>query len=428
MVTSANSAKPAAADVLAPLFRGLLGDPLPLRFELWDGSSMGPVDSPALVRVRRPDALRRILFAPNELGIARAFVVDDLEIEGDLDAALNCLWTAHPTSFRLGPAAWVRAAAAAVRLGVIGRPPPPPLEEIRLGGSRHSKTRDAKAIAHHYDISNDFYRLVLGPSMTYSCARFTNPDDSLEEAQTSKHDLVCRKLGLAEGVRMLDVGCGWGSMCLHAAMQYGAEVVGITLSQAQADLARKRVAEAGVTGRVEIRIQDYRDLGGERFDAISSVGMFEHVGQAKRKEYFDALAAALKPHGRLLNHAISTPNGSTYNGRRSFVARYVFPDGELQDVGDTIRAAQRSGLETRDLESLREHYAMTLRRWVDNLVAHWEEAVDLVGPNRARVWRLYMTGSIHGFAVNDISVHQLLLLKPHASGTSGMPLTRVAML
>ena len=254
---------------------------------------------------------------------------------------------------------------AAKRVGALGRPLPPPPEEARLHGWRHSLKRDATAIGHHYDVGNDFYRLVLGPTMTYSCARFAQPDFTLEDAQTAKHDLICRKLGLHEhpGARLLDVGCGWGSMAIHAALHYDARVVGITISKAQAALARQRVEEAGVADRVEIRLQDYRDLRGEQFDAISSVGMSEHVGHDKLDQYFETLRSVLGPQGRLLNHAISSVGGSTL-GPRSFVGRYVFPDGELIDVGDTVLAMERAGFEVRDVESLREHYARTLRCWV----------------------------------------------------------------
>jgi cyclopropane-fatty-acyl-phospholipid synthase len=261
--------------------------------------------------------------------------------------------------------------------------------------------------------------------MTYSCARFTDGSPGLEDAQAAKHELVCRKLGLHErpGMRLLDVGCGWGSMALHAATVHGAAVVGVTISEAQAELARKRVAEAGLTGRVEIRLQDYRDLGGEMFDAVCSIGMFEHVGAAQTARYFETLRALLRPQGRLLNHAISTVGGSGLS-RRSFIGRYVFPDGELIDVGEVVLAMQRAGFEVRDVESLREHYAKTLRAWLANLESGWERAVSLVGEARARIWRLYMAGSALAFDDGGISVHQVLGVVPGPGGRSGMPATR----
>jgi cyclopropane-fatty-acyl-phospholipid synthase len=258
-----------------------------------------------------------------------------------------------------------------------------------------------------------------------ACARFEEPGTTLEAAQASKHELIARKLGLHErpGQRLLDVGCGWGSLAMHAAAEHGASVVGVTISKEQADLARRRVEEAGLADQVEIRIQDYRDLGGERFDAISSVGMFEHVGKARMADYFTTLHGLLTPHGRLLNHAISSVGGSKL-GTRTFVYRYVFPDGELIDVGDIVHAMQDAGFEVRDVESLREHYALTLREWVANLEAHWDEAVALVGVNRARIWRLYMAASAVGFEDGGIAIHQVLGVVPDPEGGSGMPRTR----
>jgi cyclopropane-fatty-acyl-phospholipid synthase len=274
-------------------------------------------------------------------------------------------------------------------------------------------------------VGNEFYRLVLGPSMTYSCARFVDETTPLEDAQEAKHELICRKLGIdgTHGARLLDVGCGWGSMAIHAASRHGARVVGVALSREQVDLAARRVAEAGLDGQVEIRLQDYRDLRGERFDAISSIGMFEHVGSQRMVQYFETLHELLTPTGRLLNHAISKPGGSVL-GRRSFVGRYVFPDGELLDVAEVVQAMQRTGFEVRDVESLREHYSMTLHRWVSNLEEHWEEAVSLVGLPRASIWRLYMAASANGFDDGGLAIHQVLGVVAGPDGKSGMPPTR----
>jgi cyclopropane-fatty-acyl-phospholipid synthase len=290
---------------------------------------------------------------------------------------------------------------------------------------RHSRRRDAVAVSHHYDVGNDFYRLILGEAMTYSCARFVDPGVDLAGAQAAKHELICRKLGLhlRSGARLLDVGCGWGSMAIHAATHHGAQVVGVTISREQAELARQRVDEAGLADSVEIRLQDYRDLGGETFDAISSIGMFEHVGKRRMGQYFSTLRSLLGPYGRLLNHAISSVGGSTM-GPRSFIHRYVFPDGELLDVGEVVVAMQGAGFEVRDVESLREHYALTLRHWVANLQHGWDRAVELVGEGRARVWLLYMTASAIGFEDGGIGIHQVLGVVPDAAGASRMPLTR----
>jgi cyclopropane-fatty-acyl-phospholipid synthase len=416
------------AAVVAPLLTGLFGHPLPVRFEFWDGSALGPSDGPGTVLVRSPTAISRMLWAPGELGIGRAYVAGELRTDGDMSLVLRALHAAAPPDFapdlRRGARPALLALRAAFQLGVLGRPPSRPAVEAAPHGRRHSKGRDAEVIRHHYNISNEFYRLVLGPSMTYSCARYVEGSTDLAAAQNSKHDLICRKLGLHErpDMRLLDVGCGWGSMALHAASHYGARVVGVTLSSAQADLARLRVKEAQLDEQIEIRVQDYRDLRGERFDAISSIGMFEHVGAAQMTTYFTTLHALLGT-GRLLNHAISSVGGSRM-ARNSFIGRYVFPDGELIDVGQVVLAMQRAGFEMRDVESLREHYTKTLRAWVENLEANWDAAVSEVGVQRARVWHLYMAASANGFDDGGLSLHQVLGVRSRPGGNSGMPATR----
>ncbi|MFD4351137.1 class I SAM-dependent methyltransferase [Nocardia sp. NPDC058518] len=421
-----NNATIAAA--FEPLLRATLGPRPAVGFEFWDGSSIRPDgDSPGTMRLRSEDALRHLVWAPGELGLARAFVSGTVDLDGDIFTMLRALQSTAPNDARLGPGAAWQAIGTARRLGALGRRPRRPPEEARPPrGPLHTKRRDAAAISHHYDVGNDFYRLVLGPSMTYSCARFVPEDDSsLADAQRAKHDLICRKLGLAEqsGMRLLDVGCGWGSMAMHAASTYGAQVVGVTISSAQVELARKRVADAGLSGSVEIRLADYRDLRGEEFDAISSIGMFEHVGSQRAAEYFDTLRALLRPRGRLLNHAISSPGGSVMRNS-SFVGRYVFPDGELLDVGEVVLAMERAGFEVRDVEALREHYARTLRHWVANLETDWEQAVSLVGEGRARIWRLYMAASALGFEDGGLGIHQVLGVVPEATGNADMPATR----
>ena len=406
----------------------LLGSDLPVRLEAYDGSALGPVEAPAKIVIRSEHALRRIvqgavgdisrLAAPGELGFARAYVAGDLDIEGDIFAALALRERLPEVKVGVG-----QLGEMARGLGMAGlKPLPPPPEEIRLRGRRHSKDRDAAAIAAHYDVGNDFYALFLGSTMTYSCAVFEREDTSLDDAQTAKYELICRKLGLEPGMRLLDVGCGWGGMAIHAARHHGVRAVGVTLSRAQQELATKRVHEAGVPDLVEIRHQDYRDVRDEPFDAISSIGMFEHVGEARTAEYFSCLHTLLRPQGRLLNHAIARPPGT---GRpavhpRGFVHRYVFPDGELLEVGTVISAMQRAGFEVRHEESLREHYARTLRHWVANLEAQWSEAVRLTTEARARIWRLYMAASAVMFESGDIQIHQVLGTRSDG-GQSAMP-------
>ncbi|MFJ3228184.1 class I SAM-dependent methyltransferase [Streptomyces sp. NPDC086783] len=421
---------PDAALRLNSLFEQLLGAPLPVRIRAWDGSEAGPPGGPVLV-IRNRRALRRLIWKPGELGLARAWVAGDLTVEGDLYAVLEVMaglvWERGEGARGLGEALRDPDARGAVRgllrMGGPAGPPAPPPEEVR--GRRHLHTRrsDKRAISHHYDVGNDFYEIVLGPSMVYSCA-YWEDDGTLEGAQRDKLDLVCRKLDLRPGMRLLDVGCGWGSMAVHAAREYGVSVVGVTLSQEQAGYARKRVAEEGLTDRVEIRVQDYRDVTDGPYDAVSSIGMAEHVGSERYLEYARVLHALLKPGGRLLNHQIARrpqTDESAYSVDR-FIDAYVFPDGELAPVGTTVTQLERAGFEVRDVESLREHYALTLRRWVANLEAQWVRAVRLTSPGRARVWRLYMAASALAFERNRIGVNQVLAVRTPEPGTSGMPL------
>jgi cyclopropane-fatty-acyl-phospholipid synthase len=407
---------------LASLIESVLGTDLPVAVRAYDGSSTGPPDPPATLYVRSPDALRRILTAPGELGFARAYVAGDLDLEGDIFAGL-ALRDRLP-DVKLHPQ---QLLAVARELGWRNlRPLPRPPEEARLHGRRHSVARDRAAVSHHYDVSNDFYRLFLGSSLTYSCAVFSNDEMSLKDAQASKYELVSRKLDLKPGMRLLDVGCGWGGMVMHAAEAHGVSAVGVTVSNRQVELASKRVSDAGLADRVQIRNQDYRLVSDGPFDAISSIGMFEHVGEARLAEYFSRLYDLLPPGGRLLNHGISRPPGADGKAkaaiaRGGFIYRYVFPDGELHEIGRVVSIVQRAGFEVRHVESLREHYAKTLRNWVANLEAHWDEAVELVGQPRARIWRLYMAGSAVNFETNRTQIHQVLAVKPD-NGRSGMPL------
>lgn len=424
---------PDAASRLTTLLEQLLETPLPVRVRAWDGSEAGPPGTPTLV-VRNRRALRRLLFKPGELGLARAWVAGDLTVEGDLYTALalmsGLIWERGEDARGLGALLRDPAARAAVRglvkLAGPPLPPAPPPEEVRRPGHLHTRRTDRRAISHHYDVGNDFYGLVLGPSMVYSCAYWPapEPDATLEQAQHDKLELISRKLALKPGQRLLDVGCGWGSMAIHAAREHGVSVVGVTLSQEQAVYARKRVADEGLTDKVEIRVQDYRDVTDGPYDAISSIGMAEHVGAARYLEYASDLHALLKPGGRLLNHQIGRRPQRDESAYRvdEFIDAYVFPDGELAPVGTTVTQLERAGFEVRDVESIREHYALTLRRWVANLEADWDRAVRLTSPGRARVWRLYMAASALAFERNRIGVNQVLAVKTPESGASGMPL------
>ncbi|WP_329533820.1 cyclopropane-fatty-acyl-phospholipid synthase family protein [Streptomyces sp. NBC_01450] len=421
-----------AAPRLKSLVEQLVGAPLPMRIRAWDGSEAGPPGAPALV-VRNRRALRRLLWKPGEVGLARAWVAGDLGVEGDLYTALDLMsglvWDRGEDARGVAESLRdpeVRAAVRGlVKMGGLPLPPTPPQEEVRRRrGHLHTKHSDKRAISHHYDVGNDFYEIVLGPSMVYSCA-YWEDGGALEDAQRDKLELISRKLDLRPGQRLLDVGCGWGSMAIHAAREHGVSVVGVTLSQEQAAYARKRVADEGLTDRVEIRVQDYRDVADGPYDAISSIGMAEHVGAERYLEYAEVLYRLLKSGGRLLNHQIARPprrDESAYDVDE-FIDAYVFPDGELAPIGTTVTQLERAGFEVRDVESIREHYALTLRRWVANLEAQWARAVALSSPGRARVWRLYMAASAVAFERNRIGVNQVLAIRtPEPSGASGMPL------
>lgn len=424
---------------IAPLLKDLVGAELPVRFRCWDGSELGSADAAAVIVLRRRRALRTLVWQPDELGLARAYVSGDLDIEGDIYAALDVPeLLAKVTSnegLRLSWRQKVQGLRTAVRLGAVGPRPPLPPEEVpsRRGlrrASKHSLSRDSESVQHHYNVSNEFYRLVLGPSLVYSCAYWLQEPAAaygLEQAQRDKLELICRKLGLRPGMRLLDVGCGWGGLALHAANNHGVEVVGVTLSGEQAALANRRVEQEGLGDRVKVRVQDYREVRDGPYDAIASVGMSEHVGAKQLPAYCQALFSLLRPGGRLLNHAIASPPSGDeghVEPRSSFIDRYVFPDGELLPLGMMVDGFERAGFEVRDTQNLREHYAYTLRAWVSNLEQAWAAAADHTSEGRARVWKLYLVGSALGFERGEISVHQVLAVRPGLAGLSGMPLTR----
>jgi cyclopropane-fatty-acyl-phospholipid synthase len=405
-----------AASVLEPVLRELdprQGRDRPFALRFWDGSELPAPGTPAFtLHARRREALGHLLRRPDQLGAARAWVSGALDVEGDLQTTLRVLGE-RLDGFRLTRRNYIRLARAGAELGAL-RPPPIPAGETRPRGRRHSLRRDARAISHHYDVPTGFYRLVLGPSLVYSCAYFERPGDSLERAQEAKLDLICRKLRLTEGERFLDVGCGWGSLVIHAARRYGARATGVTLSREQAAEAERRIAAAGLSDRAEVRLCDYRELRDGPYDKIASVGMYEHVGRDELAGYVDRLGALLRAGGLLLNHGI-TRLRPVEGPRRSFVDAYVFPDGELHPVGAILGLLEERGWELRHVEALREHYVRTLRAWAANLAAHRAEAIALAGEERERVWRLYMTACALAFERGDIGVYQTLAVRPGAA-------------
>jgi len=411
-------------------FTMMFGPAAPVRFSAYDGSTAGRPDATIHLRLVRPRGLAYILGAPTSLGFARAYVAGDLELEGahpgDPYPLLRIMSELlEPPRPAVGDA--VRALRTFAPLALSLPDPPPQEAPSRLrravNGLRHSRTRDAEAIHHHYDVSNRFYELVLGPSMTYTCACFPTTDATLERAQAHKYDLVARKLGLRPGMRLLDVGCGWGGMVRHAVREYGVTAVGVTLSREQAEWANAAIEREGLTGRALVRHQDYREVPELGFDAVSSIGLSEHIGVGNYPAYFSFLRSRLRTGGRLLNHSITRPD-NRHPGikRRGFIDRYVFPDGELTGAGAMISAMQDAGLEVQHDENLRRHYALTLRDWCANLVENWDEAVAEVGAGTARVWGLYMAGSRLSFERDQIELHQVLATRTDEAGDPHYPM------
>ena len=413
---------------IANLVRMLSADEPPVRFEAYDGSGVGPTDSPMTVRLLNERGLRYLATAPGDLGMARAYVTGDMVVDGVHPGdPYDLLRLMGEWRFRRPTPGEVSGIVREVGLRRLVPPEPPPQETLprwrRVAeGMRHSRIRDADSIHHHYDVSNRFYEMVLGPSMAYTCAVFPKESASLEEAQADKFDLVARKLGLAPGMRLLDVGCGWGGMSLHAAREYGVRALGITLSKNQASWAKEAVERAGLSDLVEIVHGDYRDAPGGEYDAVSSIGLTEHVGVRNYPTYFSFLRSRLRDGGRLLNHCITRPHNNTRVRTGPFIDRYVFPDGELTGSGRIITAAQNAGLEVKHEENLREHYALTLAGWCRNLRENWEDCVAEVGEGTARVWGLYMAGSRLGFERNGIQLHQVLAVRTGPDGEASYPL------
>jgi cyclopropane-fatty-acyl-phospholipid synthase len=414
------------AMALAEVFERVMGSDAPVEFAAYDGSHAGTPGAPVKLTIRSPVAVAYLAQSPGALGLARAYVSGHLDLDGDMYQALERMSKAQNMDLSVAEKWRLLRSLGGPKL-LVNRIAPPPQEVMQsrrwLSGRRHTKGRDAKAISHHYDVSNTFYEWVLGPTMAYTCACYPKADASLEEAQANKFDLVARKLGLHEGMRLLDVGCGWGGMVRHAAREYGVRAIGVTLSKQQAEWGKAAIEREGLSKLAEIRHMDYRDVEETEFDAVSSIGLTEHVGQKQLPSYFAHLFGKLKPGGRILNHCITRPdNTEPAHRQQGFINRYVFPDGELEGIGFLISLMHDTGFEIRHEENLREHYAKTLAAWCANLDEHWDEAVQEVGEGTARVWRLYMAGSQLGFDRNNIQLHQVLGVRVHENGTAGMPL------
>jgi cyclopropane-fatty-acyl-phospholipid synthase len=434
----------------------LFPPPRAFAIRLWDGTELPVGRNPAFTLVlNRPDALRRMLTPPVELSLGEAFTYGDFDIEGDIFSAMSLREAIAARSYSFGEILALSRAVLSLPKPDATRQPSP--DDARgpagLAGAVHSRPRDRAAIQYHYDVGNDFYRLWLDRQMQYSCAYFPIGTEDLDTAQTRKLEHICRKLRLQPGERLLDIGCGWGGLAMYAARRYGVRVLGVTLSEKQAEYANYQIARAGLGDRANVKLLDYRDLTLDAFDKIVSVGMFEHVGRSRLPEYFAQAYRLLKPGGLFLNHGIShraavrhVANRSSASccvrqrrantasawpeffarrvlGAGSFIRQYVFPDGQLAPVSEANLVAEQAGFEVRDVENLREHYALTLRQWVQRLDARQAEAISVAGPVTYRTWRLFMAASVYGFESGNLNVNQSLLVKPN-QGKTNLPLTR----
>ncbi|MFJ9631642.1 class I SAM-dependent methyltransferase [Streptomyces sp. NPDC101175] len=425
-MSTSQTTRPGVAHRLAALAETALGGPLPLRLRAWDGSETGPAEGPVVV-LRSRRALRRLLWQPGELGLAQAYVTGEIDVVGDLTQGLRTMWAAARErrlhAPRLGLAELARATGSAVLLGAAGPRPPAPASQARLRGGLHSKARDRAAISHHYDLSNDFYRLLLDETMAYSCGYWTSEeaDFTPADAQRAKLELVCRKLALRPGARLLDIGCGWGSLTLYAAERHKVQVTAVTLSREQAAHVREQVTERGLENLVEVVCQDYRDITGGGYDAVSTIEMGEHVGDAEYPAFTAALHRLVRPQGRVLVQQMS--RGAKAPGGGAFIEAYIAPDMHMRPLGETVALLEEAGLEVRSVESLREHYVRTITAWHRTLEERWDEFAGLVGEETARVWRLYLVGGALAFEERRMGVDQILSVRPTSGGSAGMAAT-----
>ncbi|WP_286175859.1 cyclopropane-fatty-acyl-phospholipid synthase family protein [Arthrobacter sp. NEB 688] len=394
--------------------RPLLAGPLPVRLRAWDGSEAGP-EGAMLVELRSPQALTRLLWHPGELGAAQAYVTGEIEVHGDIGDALDLVreTVAARNIPPLTPARVARMLPDLVRLardtGALARPPAPPATQAVIKGRLHSLARDRASISHHYDLSNEFYEFLLDPHMAYSSAFYADgPQMRLEDAQAAKLDLVCRKVGLQEGMRFLDVGCGWGSLSLYAAEHFGAHVTGVTIAAEQKAFIDARIRERGLQDRVQIRLQDYREVHDGPYDAVASLEMGEHVGEKNYDTYAEVLHRNVRPGGYVLVQQMSRFRGH-HPGGGPFIEQFIAPDMTMRPVGDTLTFLQDAGFEVRGVHALREHYVWTVEAWHRTLEENWDRAVELIGEEGARVWRLYLVGGAQAFRDNRMGVDQLLL-------------------
>lgn len=411
-MTAANPARRGVAGEIAASVRELTGIELPVALRGWDGSTAGPETGPVL-SLNSPKALSRLVWSPGELGLAQAYVTGEIEVEGDLGQGLDLLRAARQPGARLlpRPAALVHALIRLRRLGALGRHPPAPESQARVRGRLHSRSRDRQVITHHYNLSNRFYQLILDDSMAYSCAYFREPDFTLEWAQEAKLDLVCHKLGLGKGSTLLDIGCGWGSLSLHAARRYGAEVTAVTISSEQHAFVSRRVEEQGLDGQVNVRLMDYRDTAGE-FDAVSSIEMGEHVGQRAYPGFVAVIHDRLRPGGKALIQQMS--RRGKHPGGGPFIESFIAPDMHMRPVGETVLLLEDGGLEVRDVQALREHYVRTVQAWIERFEANQTALAQLVPDEVLRVWRLYLTGGAMAFRDGRMGVDQILAVRPGA--------------